>query len=151
MKLSCDFSCIVHLLKWSQQKLIDSHIDELCKIYALDVLNIWDEYVARIVSILKHVLGIYRDMFHAMNWIVDNMGYIQIAWDNWEQYCYKKKPEDIFGGLSWEDIIWFRGFLKTIGYYNKRYIDSSSIITLDVVFTGKSARREKIHHCSYDS
>lgn len=106
----------------SAEKLIDSHIDELCKIYALDVLNIWDEYAARIVSILKHVLGIYRDMFHAMNWIDDNMGYIQIAWDNWEQYCYKKKPEDIFGGLSWEDIIWFRGFLKTIGYYNKRYI-----------------------------
>jgi hypothetical protein len=106
----------------SAEKWQDSHIDALCKIYILDVLNVWDEYAARIVPMIKHVLGIYCDLFHAMNGIDDNMWYIKIARDNWEQYCYKKKPEDIFWGLSGEDIIWFRGFLKTISYYNKRYI-----------------------------
>jgi hypothetical protein len=66
------------------------------------------------------VIAKYSPLITAINGIDDNPWYLQIARDN--RYCYNKKIEDIFWGLSGEDIIWFRGFLKTISYYNKRYI-----------------------------
>jgi hypothetical protein len=54
--------------------------------------------------------------------IDDNAGYLKIAYDNRKSYGKNQTSEAIFGGLSGEDIIWFRGFLKTVSYYNKRYI-----------------------------
>lgn len=103
-------------------KNIDSHIDSIMKFYVLDVLNISDEYLNPIMQSLNTLSDRYNDIIEMMNGIDDNGWYLQIARDNRVQYCHKKKTDEIFGWLSWEDIIWFRWFLKTLSYYNKRYV-----------------------------
>ncbi len=52
--------------------LVSAHIDELCKIYIVDVLNMSDEFVATLLPLLKTVLHNYNELFGMMNGIDDN-------------------------------------------------------------------------------
>jgi hypothetical protein len=111
-----------YVVEKAQAKWEEDHLQELLKIYCVDVLNISDDFIAQLIPIFKHMLTQYSALFKALNSIDDNHGYHQIAAENRNQYCYSKRTEDIFWGLSGEDIIWFRWYLKTVTYYNKRYI-----------------------------
>ncbi len=111
-----------YIQKQATTKQVSAHIDILMKFYIIDVLNISDEYVHSIKKTLLHIRQQYDDLMNLMNEIDDNAWYLSIARENWDQYCYDKKSDEIFWWLSGEDIIWFRWFLKTVTYYNKRYI-----------------------------
>jgi hypothetical protein len=37
-------------------------------------------------------------------------------------YIEQRADEQITTEIMWEDVIWFRGYVKTITYYNKRYV-----------------------------
>jgi hypothetical protein len=54
------------------EKNSNSHIDELCKIYILDVLNIGDEFATSLIGIYKHILLTYSDLLYALIGIDDN-------------------------------------------------------------------------------
>ncbi len=111
-----------YVIEKNQKKGIDDHINELLKIYCVDVLNMSDDFIAHMIPVFKHMLITYHDLFSAINSTDDNHGYHEIAAENRSQYCYGKRAEDIFWWLSGEDIIRFRWYLKTVTYYNKRYI-----------------------------
>jgi hypothetical protein len=42
--------------------------------------------------------------------------------DNRTTFTDDKNKADILKTIIWEDIIWFRWFLKNVTYYNKRFL-----------------------------
>jgi hypothetical protein len=51
----------------------------------------------------------------------DNKAFFGLLWDNRKEFV-KGKPEPLDIALSAEDLLWLRGTLKHITYYNKRYL-----------------------------
>ena len=41
---------------------------------------------------------------------------------NTQKFFGKKDKSEIIRSFSAEDVLWFRGLLKNISYYNQRYI-----------------------------
>ena len=55
-------------------------------------------------------------------WLDDNKQFFDLFEKNWKSYIESHKIENLYRDLSIDDIVWFRGLLKNITYYNKRYI-----------------------------
>ena len=41
---------------------------------------------------------------------------------NWDSFSAEKSEEQLLASFSGEDLVWFRGLLKNIAYYNKRFV-----------------------------
>ena len=41
---------------------------------------------------------------------------------NWDSFSTEKSEEQLLASFSGEDLVWFRGLLKNIAYYNKRFV-----------------------------
>jgi hypothetical protein len=57
-------------------------------------------------------------------WIAldENKDYFKIGKNNRINYINNKSEDQITGETIGEDVIRFRGYVKTISYYNKRYL-----------------------------
>jgi hypothetical protein len=55
-------------------------------------------------------------------WLDDNKQFFDFFEKNWKSYIESHKIENLYRDLSIDDIVWFRGLLKNITYYNKRFV-----------------------------
>jgi hypothetical protein len=55
-------------------------------------------------------------------WLDDNVQFFELFVKNWKSYISKKRVDTLYKDLSIDDIVWFRGLLKNITYYNKRFV-----------------------------
>ncbi len=97
-----------------------NNLDELYNIYCIDVLNLSKNYT----KIMKEKIEKIESKFEKILWLWidldDNNDFFKIASTNWSSFV--KGKEEIYKLVSWEDVLWFKGFLKNITYYNKRYL-----------------------------
>jgi hypothetical protein len=91
-----------------------------------------------IVVFFKEILGLDISLFSAFRDLVDkllqefdfvlalfaefddNKMFFSLLWENWKEYF--KGKDDSQAVFTAEDILWLRGTLKHITYYNKRYL-----------------------------
>jgi hypothetical protein len=114
------------LIVYLEQKKTKNVIDKnalLELLYVREILmfqNSWKEewvYNALVETIkeMKPILEIWC-------WLDDNKQFFDLFEKNWKSYIESHKIENLYRDLSIDDIVWFRGLLKNITYYNKRYI-----------------------------
>lgn len=111
-----------YVQKEARDAKVDLHLQVLKKIYIVDVLNIADIYYTAFENVIEQLVIRYHPML--THWIEmdDNQKYFSIAVGNRISATDGKKDEQILAEVAGEDVIWFRGYLKTISYYNKRYV-----------------------------
>lgn len=100
----------------------DMKLDLLKKIYILDILWLCDEYVNSMWIVINKMINSYWDILQMWVNIDDNKKYFELWVENRTIFVENKTDEKIFTDIAWEDIIWFRWFLKNITFYNKRYL-----------------------------
>lgn len=100
----------------------DLKLDELKKIYITEILLISSDDYNIFENILDKLIYDYIDFFKEWLNIDDNKMHFKLAYDNWINFLKENKNDDIFGKVMWEDIIWFRWYLKNVSYYNKKFV-----------------------------
>lgn len=99
------------------------HTDLLLKLYVQDILNIDAYYHSKIIDIISVLQADFNEIIKHRIEIDDNHDYLRIAYENWIFFSKGNKSlEEIKKNIISEDIIRFKGFLKNITYYNKRFL-----------------------------
>ncbi len=96
--------------------------DLFLKIYIIDVLNIAEEYYPFFAALIKELATTWKPLWSLWISLDDNAAYFQIGYENRKFFILNKSAEDIMTGVVGEDIIWLRGYLKNIRYYNIRFV-----------------------------
>jgi len=100
--------------------LIDTNL--LVQLYIQDILHIDEHYHKKLILIINSIQADFNEIIKHWIQIDDNKEYLKIGHTNWSHFIANKKPGDIKKSIISEDIIWFKGFLKNISYYNKRFL-----------------------------
>jgi hypothetical protein len=98
------------------------NINFIIKIYLKDFLQIDEYYHKWFVQIIENIYSTFFDIMQNWLWVDDNRDYLKIWLDNWIAFGEWKSLEEISKKIIWEDVIWFKWFLKNITYYNKRFL-----------------------------
>lgn len=117
------FLLYITYLEWFSKTIKNElHIETLYTIYAKDILNVSWEHLQSVIALIKEIREQFEDILQ--NWIVidDNQQYFEIIKENRVTFVDKKTKGEILKTIIWEDIVWFRWFLKNITYYNKRFL-----------------------------
>ena len=96
--------------------------DVLWKIYVVDVLNVSSQMVWVFETIWNRLMNSYGDLLKVYTKLDDTPGYLARWLKNWKTYHDKHQWKAIESMITWEDIVWFRSYLKSIQYYTKRYL-----------------------------
>jgi len=108
----------------SQNDLVKTNLnlDNLFKIYIVDILCLDEDYKKELIIIIEELYSKFYEIMS--NWVSidDNKEFLRIWYENWTSFNQNKIKEDVNKKIIWEDIIWFRWYLKNITYYNKRFL-----------------------------
>lgn len=94
----------------------------LRKIYIVDVLNIIEPLYSWLDQCLILLLQKYNDLLQIQSTLDDNPNHFALALWSWMSFVEDRSDQEIIDHLVWDDIIWWRWFLKHVTWYNKRYI-----------------------------
>ncbi len=117
------FWFILFLVYFIESKTKQTHIKIFFQQYIEWILNLREkEDIIEINKIIHSIKNEFKEIIKIWLHIDDNRQFLQII-KNKRQNSTKNKTEiDISKNMVWDDIIWFKGFLKNITYYNKRYL-----------------------------
>lgn len=85
-------------------------------------MNITEEYCPVFSDLFNELAQKRKPLRELWIGIDDNEAYFQIGYENRKYFIQQKTEEDIMTGVAGEDIIWLRGYLKNIRYYNVRFL-----------------------------
>lgn len=104
-----------HLWAWSLS------IDHLLTIFVKDILLITPSLIVdQIITCLHQLYYVYSPLIEWWTKIDDNQYFIDVGVDCWSIFINKNNDHN--RSISIEDALRFRGYLKHITYYNKRYV-----------------------------
>lgn len=92
----------------------------LYDIYCIDILNITKDHSSNLIDIIKTIEIKFWDILNLRIELDDNKDFFKIWLINWKEFT--KWKTDIYKSISWEDVLWFKWFIKNITYYNKRFL-----------------------------
>ncbi|MCX6824875.1 MAG: hypothetical protein NTY80_01505 [candidate division SR1 bacterium] len=113
---------ITYLRDQAQIKNTKFSPDLLLNIYVQDILNIDEYYHKKIIKIINDLQADFNEIIKHWIEIDDNKEYLKIGYDNRIAFSGKKGLEEIRKKIISEDILRFKGFIKNITYYNKRFL-----------------------------
>lgn len=100
----------------------DYRADLLLLIYLRDVLQIGIEHEHTFKALLYTIIEEFSAILREWVFLDDNKDFMAIVLENWYGFVDQKTEAELWPQLSGEDIVWFRGVLKNITYYNKRFL-----------------------------
>jgi hypothetical protein len=100
----------------------DQEVLILNTVYFRDVLNVNDEFLPFFHAMIEDLYLKYEHILSKWIGVDDNKWFLELGANNWINYTQNKSNKAIFVNIQWEDIIWLRSYLKSITFYNKRYI-----------------------------
>ena len=109
-------------LEQDKRSLSHGKNEILLMIYVRDILGIKikkaDQVFKVTIETIKEVMPILK------LWISldDNKSFFALIAKNWDSFSAEKSEEQLLASFSGEDLVWFRGLLKNIAYYNKRFV-----------------------------
>lgn len=96
--------------------------DLLLLVYIREVLYIGKEHEGVFKEVLGDILHEFLDILRAWISLDDNKSFMKIVLNNWQAFVSQYGASSIWSSISGEDVVWFRGLLKNISYYNKRFL-----------------------------
>ena len=109
-------------LEQDKRSLSHGKNEILLMIYVRDILGIKikkaDQVFKVMIETIKEIMPILK------LWISldDNKSFFALIAKNWDSFSAEKSEEQLLASFSGEDLVWFRGLLKNIAYYNKRFV-----------------------------
>jgi hypothetical protein len=97
-----------------------SHTDLMIPLFFGEILGIdvsLKPAFQKLVEQLLREFDVALTMFAEFD---DNKMFFSLLWENWKDFIKGKTSAQVI--LSAEDLLWLRGTLKHITYYNKRYL-----------------------------
>ena len=116
------FGLLLYLYALQSSKASASKIDAIIDIYITDILHIHEDYNTKISHIIKNLLINYNELLSKRIALDDNQKVLSIAIENRNIFSREKTVGSIKNIIIGEDIMRLRWFIKTVTYYNKRYI-----------------------------
>lgn len=110
-----------HLEK-EKKKLPHEKNEILLMLYVRDILGIKTKKAEAVFSILSEVIQEFEPILKLWIELDDNAQFFALIAKNWQSFIKDQSNDQVLSSFSWEDIVWFRGLLKNISYYNKRFV-----------------------------
>jgi hypothetical protein len=107
-----------HQLSFRRHLLVQAVVSDLYNIKAPIDLSF--------LNACMYVIQRYEDMISKRIKIDDNKGFLDIGGEQWISFIDGKSDQEILTDVIGEDMMWLRGYLKNISYYNKRYLIPSN-------------------------
>ncbi|AHB41386.1 hypothetical protein P148_SR1C00001G0595 [candidate division SR1 bacterium RAAC1_SR1_1] len=90
-------------------------------LYNRNIIHIADQGIPIRNTIISNLFEKYKDILQEIITIDDNLDFLRIGEENLERFTKKVPIPDIQKQITGEDYLWFKGYLKNITYYNKRF------------------------------
>ncbi|MDR2541500.1 MAG: hypothetical protein LBD11_07250 [Candidatus Peribacteria bacterium] len=103
----------------SEQKSL-AHSTTFFHTFLLEILGLESELVSHFREVIEQVLAEFSFAFTIFVEFDDNKDFFDLLRENWKRFIAKKDASQIV--FAPEDVLWLRGTLKHITYYNKRYL-----------------------------
>jgi len=117
------FLLYIIFLEKEQDKNKKNYLLLLLKIvYVRDVLHVSNSLIDVFIWVLDNVKNQFYDILDEWIRVDDNYDFMLIAMENWIGFMWDLQSDEVYKSIVWEDLIWFRWFLKNITYYNKRFL-----------------------------
>jgi hypothetical protein len=117
------FVLLYTYLNKEEKKTIRDKAPMLILLYAkdnllTDIFWVWEQ----VYDALYQTVMELQPLLELWCWLDDNVQFFELFVKNWKSYISKKRVDTLYKDLSIDDIVWFRGLLKNITYYNKRFV-----------------------------
>lgn len=106
----------------SKRKLPKETNELLLMLYIRDILGIRTKKADILLIALEELLQEFALFLELRIGLDDNLAFFDLIAKNWKAFIKGKAEHEIFSEFSAEDLMWFRGLLKNIAYYNKRFV-----------------------------
>lgn len=114
--------CLYTSFLRKQKDITEHHIQMLALIYFTDIVNVHEEFFDILYAAYQKIYEVFDPFLADWAKFDDNPGYLQFGHDNWIKFYREKEGKNVVSSLSGEDVMWLRGYLKNITYYNRRYL-----------------------------
>ena len=94
----------------------------LLMVYVRDILGIKIKKADQVFKIMVETIEELKPILKLWISLDDNKGFFDLIAKNWDSFCAEKTEDQLLASFSGEDLVWFRGLLKNIAYYNKRFV-----------------------------
>jgi len=115
----------LQMLQEGWQDKVNFNLSLLKRVYILQILN-WDVSLFKIwCNLIDDLLEQFWLAFSIFVEFDDNKEFFSILKENWLEFLknlWKKSDNEKQLAFSFEDLLWLRGVLKHITYYNKRFL-----------------------------
>ena len=94
----------------------------LLMVYVRDILGIKIKKADQVFKVMVDTIQELKLILQLWISLDDNKGFFDLIAKNWDSFCAEKTEDQLLASFSGEDLVWFRGLLKNIAYYNKRFV-----------------------------
>ena len=94
----------------------------LLMVYVRDILGIKIKKADQVFKVMVDTIEELKPILKLWISLDDNKGFFDLIAKNWASFCAEKTEDQLLASFSGEDLVWFRGLLKNIAYYNKRFV-----------------------------
>lgn len=94
----------------------------LLMVYVRDILGIKIKKADQVFKVMMETIEELKPILKLWISLDDNKGFFDLIAKNWDSFCAEKTEDQLLASFSGEDLVWFRGLLKNIAYYNKRFV-----------------------------
>ena len=94
----------------------------LLMVYVRDILGIKIKKADQVFKVMVDTIEELKPILKLWISLDDNKGFFDLIAKNWASFCAEKSEDQLLASFSGEDLVWFRGLLKNIAYYNKRFV-----------------------------
>lgn len=105
-----------------EKETTPADINALRIIYVVDVLNLSQQFAWMFRDIGNQANAKYGMLIETYTKLDDTPAYMKIWIESRRKFADEMEDKKVETMVTWEDIVWFRSYLKTIQYYTKRYL-----------------------------
>lgn len=109
-------------LEQDKRSLSHGKNEILLMIYVRDILGIKIKKADQVFKVMIEIINEVMPILKLWISLDDNKSFFALIARNWDSFSAEKSEEQLLASFSGEDLVWFRGLLKNIAYYNKRFL-----------------------------
>lgn len=113
---------LMYVLEEPSTPRVALKVDLLIRVYFVDTLHMDEAFAHGFHSVMNKILSDYNQIFKYRIQVDDNKSFLHVGFLTRKSLVDGKTVEEAQQSLVGEDILRFRGYLKNITYYNKRYL-----------------------------
>jgi hypothetical protein len=108
------------LLRQEEGQKSSAHSSLFLQTFLFEILGLEPKLFAHFHELIAQLLSEFSFAFTIFVEFDDNKDFFEVLRENWKRFIAKKDASQII--FLPEDVLWLRGTLKHITYYNKRYL-----------------------------